>query len=117
MKKFVLLFLCIIPFLFTSCDKDNEDLRRIENSRFAAYTGHDTLSNEDMFTVYRFYSNTEVERTLRTFSPQGNITSTENGTYTTTEETILINIAGGTVNGTFIDDNAFRVGNLEFIRQ
>ncbi len=116
MKKYLYIWLLAIPFLFSACDKDNEDLRRIEGSIFAAYTGYDSTNNADQYTVYRFYSNTEVERTERQQGPKGLILSTSNGTYTTTEDNITINI-NGTVTGDFIDDNSFRIGDLEFNRQ
>lgn len=116
MRKYLLLHLLAIPFLFSACDKDNEDLRRIEGSVFAAYTGYDDTYITDLYTVYRFHSNTEVEKTERRQSPKGLILSTSNGTYTTTEDNITINI-DGTLTGNFIDDNSFRVGDLEFNRQ
>lgn len=132
MKKIVLLSVVILTSLLSSCSKDdnNEDSISLVGKSYAAYAYHDGgfylggvyIDPYDVYWVYRFVSDTEVEYSSRENSPNGKIIGTlKTCTYNLNYPDMTIYEDGHSTNATFINENTFRTGSdsniLEYTKQ
>lgn len=118
-------------FSFTSCSKDEKDEFSLVGKTYAAFSYHSNAykgtylqsDGYDVYKVYRFISDKEVESSSRKNSPTGGIIGDiDKYPYTLNYPTIKIELGTFTAEGTFLDENTFRVtwanGDInEFIKQ
>jgi hypothetical protein len=132
MKK-ILIVLAVLPLLFAGCSKDDEpDAFSLNGKVYAAYAyqggGYTILGvyfpPYDVYWVFRFTSDNEVERTARKQNPQGEIIGElDKGTYVLSYPNLVIDIEGyaKSYECTFVDENTFRTGTgsdiLEYVKQ
>jgi hypothetical protein len=113
MKK-TILFFAIISFLFTGCSKDEDDeVFSVVGKTYAAYAylggGGSAGAFYDVYWVYKFISDNEVERTERKVSPTGEIRTIENCTYVLNYPDLTITRGSSINTATFVDQNTFRI--------
>jgi hypothetical protein len=131
MKKYVLLSMGILALLF-SCTKsdDSVDTISLAGKSYAAYAyqgggffiGNMYIDSYDVYWVYRFVSDTEVEYSSREKSPSGKmIGEPEKCTYQLDYPNLTIYDGTSTVKATFVNEDAFRTGSgsgiLEYVKQ
>lgn len=118
MTRLLALMLCIS--LATGCSDDSDENRMddLAGTVYSAYTSHDTMLDVDMYDTFVFFENGKVEKTTRMGGPRGKmINLVQEGTYDLNYPSIRIAIGSATLNGKFIDKNAFRINFNEYIRQ
>lgn len=117
MKK-VLFFLALtLPLIFISCSKeDDEPSFSLKGKTYAAfyYSAYDIFGEQyNVYKVWRFISDTEVEQSSRENSPTGGfIGDVEKGIYTLNYPKLNVQILDGISNNKyecdFLDENTFR---------
>ena len=129
-----LLFICVALLVTLSgCGnsskksevKEEEKPFSVVGERYAGFNYVSPLGDKkDVFRVYRFVDETNLEQVAREGSPQGEIITIKTGTYLLNYPHIFIDIDNGEYKyeGTFIDEKTFRIqyGNgaiKEFIKQ
>ena len=123
MKKIILLISISIVslFVFTGCSKEKEEFSLV-GTTWAAYHYHyngiPPFDSYDVYRVWRFISDTEIEETSRTNGPTGGLIGKPVvGTYllkypkltvTITETTLLDEVEINVYECEFIDKQTFR---------
>ena len=118
MTKLLLLFALITTTLISSCSKDDDKEPEFSllGKIYAAHAYTSSVSENEVYWVMRFTSNTALERTAREVNPTGGIIGDiENWTYTLSYPTLIIYDEDGEEynNATFIDENTFRTTNYQ----
>lgn len=115
-KVFLLLPLLVALFVFSGCSKDDEPEFSLVGKTYAAfsYSAYDIFGEKyDVYKVWRFISDTEVEQSSRENSPTGDfIGDIVTGTYTLNYPNLKVQILEGVSNNSyeceFINENTFR---------
>lgn len=105
-----------VVFTFCGCSDDGEQDFSLVGETYAAfdYSSYDIFGDRyDVYKVWRFISETEVEETSRENSPIGDIIGdVEKGTYLVDYPNMKVRILDGVSNNSyeceFIDENTFR---------
>lgn len=125
MRKMLLVVLAVV--MMAGCTKT----KGVVGSTFAAFGYHVDdkviagmhFDGYDAYRVYRFIDSGTAEKTTRKYSPQGEIIGDiETCTYSYSYPAITItykNYDGSdrTVTGEFLDNDTFRIGKEDYIRQ
>jgi hypothetical protein len=132
MKKILSMLFLASVVLFAGCSKDGEPEFSLKGKIYAAYAyngggytvGGIYFEPYDAYSVFRFISDNEVERTTRKNNPKGGIIGElEKGTYVLNYPNLIINIEDRDkpYDCAFVDENTFRTGAgydvLEYIKQ
>ena len=117
MKKVLFLLpLLTVLLVFSGCSDDGEPEFSLVGKTYAAfnYSAYDLFGEKyDVYKVWRFISDTEVEQSARENSPTGDfIGDIETGTYILDYPNLEVKILDGISNNSyeceFIDENTFR---------
>lgn len=115
MKKLLLSLVLVASVLLVSCekekDKEEEEKFSLSGKTYAAYGYKSYTSDDDVYWVMRFTSDTQVERTARKVSPTGGIIGdAESWTYALSYPSVVFYDEDGEKynTGTFVDENTYR---------
>ncbi|MCM1176700.1 MAG: hypothetical protein NC335_02970 [Bacteroides sp.] len=102
MKKFITLTLiAITTLLLAGCKKEKEEFSLVGKTFICPRASH--------YVIWKFISETEMERSLRTGSPEGPfLRKPKSGSYSLNYPYLIVTVDGITYNCDFIDETSFR---------
>lgn len=115
--RLLAIMLCISLAIGCSDDSDENGMKDLAGTIYSAYSAHDRTLEEDIYDTFSFLADGRVERSTRAGGPRGRIIRITSGNYNVDYPAISIWIETVTLKGGFVDEEAFRIDQREYIRQ